>query len=233
MSSNRLLSPTKLNVSDQGKIKYLVGDIKALLSYVDVLISDGPWTALNNSEKPIGSSKFIPTKTKCSNADTTVGESIDRYMYVNSVPTGSNKSLMAGLSYDIDTLENEAAGLIDVFTEKTDNKCKKIKAMCVESDGSLPGDKDIIKDSDGNGYLERAINVDEIKDIDPCMFYPENNKRVNPISGETCKEGFEAAVYPNDQYLGCPLPGWIISAGEPIIIFLCILLIFRSIRSSK
>ena len=198
MSSNyisRLLDTQSLGVSDDGKMKVLVNDIKALMSYVDVMIGNGPWKALNNSKLPIGSATFIPTNTKCSDVDST--NSLDRYIYHNSIPTGDNKSLMAGITYDIETLGTEASNLLNVFSDKSGNKCKKIKANCVEADGSLPKDKDIIKDENGNGYLERAINIDEIKDIDPCMFYPENNKRVNPITGKTCKEGMVYSIFEN------------------------------------
>ena len=72
----------------------------------------------------------------------------------------------------------------------TDNKCKNVKLLCVEPDGSPPSDHDIEMDDDSNGFLERAVNIEEIKDIDPCLFYPENSKRINPISQKSCKEGF-------------------------------------------
>lgn len=233
MSSNsytdRLLAPKELGVSDEGKMKYLVGDIKALLNYVDVLISDGPWKGLNKSNIPIGSAQFLPTNTKCSNADTTVGENIDRYIYHNSVPTGDNKSLMSSLSYDISNLETDASNLVNVFSKNSGNKCKKIKAICIEPDGSLPKDKDIIKDSDGNGYLERAINIDEIESIDPCMFYPENNKRVNPVTGDTCKEGF--SVF--NLNTNTDTAKYCVHAFTIIIIILCILYVCGFSRYSK
>ena len=231
MSSNRytdrLRTPKQMDVSDEGKMKYLVGDIKALLNYVDILISDGPWKGLNNGNIPIGSAQFLPTNTKCSNADTTVGESIDRYIYHNSVPTGDNKSLMSSMSYDISNLETEASNLVNVFSKNSENKCKKIKARCVEPDGSIPTDKDVIKDSDGNGYLERAINIDEIKNIDPCMFYPENNKRVNPVTGDTCKEGF--SVFTSNTNTG----KYCVHTFTMIIIILCILYVCGFSRYSK
>ena len=233
MASNgytkRLQSPTQMGVSDEGKIKYLVGDVKALLNYVDVLISDGPWNGLNNSNIPIGSAQFMSTNTKCSDVDTSIGGSIDRYVYHNSIPTGENKSLMSGISSDINNLENDAMDLIDVISKNGDNKCKKIKAKCIEPDGSLPTDKDIIKDSDGNGYLERAINIDEIESIDPCMFFPENNKRVNPITGDTCKEGF-SELYLNTN---TNITKQYIHIFTIIIIILCILYVCGFYRHSK
>ena len=62
--------------------------------------------------------------------------------------------------------------------------------MCREPDGSAPDDDDVIFDNNNNGYLERAVDIKEIETIDPCLFYPENNKRINPITKEGCREGF-------------------------------------------
>ena len=97
------------------------------------------------------------------------------------------------------------------------------------SDGSLPKDKDVIKDSDGNGYLERAINIDEIKSIDPCMFYPENNKRVNPVTGDVCKEGFSKINFNTNTNIKT----YCIHIFTIVIIILCMLYISGFFRNSK
>ena len=186
--SSRIKSPEALGASDNGKIKYLVKDVKALMSYVDVLIGSGPWTGLSGGEdKAIGSSSFYKTNTKCKNVDSSVDESLDRYVYHDSIPSGGNKSLMFGIEEDIENLN--PLSLLDGITH-TDNKCKKVKLLCREPDGTPPSDDDIEMDDDNNGYLERAVNIEEIKDIDPCLFYTTNNNRTNPITQETCKEGF-------------------------------------------
>ena len=185
--SSRIKSPEDLGASDNGKIKYLVNDIKAMMSYVDVLIGSGPWTGLSGGEdKAIGSSSFYKTNTKCTNVDSSTDESQDRYVYNESIPSSGNKSLMFGIEEDIENIN--PMSLLDGITN-TDNKCKQVKLLCREPDGSLPPDDDIIMDND-DGYLERSVNIEEIKGIDPCLFYPENGKRINPISQESCKEGF-------------------------------------------
>lgn len=186
--SSRIKSPEDLGASDNGKIKYLVKDIKALMSYVDILIGSGPWNGLNGGEdKAIGSSSFYRTRTKCNNVDSTVNESLDRYVYNDSIPSSGNGSLMFGIEEDIENLN--PLNLLSGIT-KTDNNCKKVKLLTRQPDGSLPPDEDIIMDNNNNGYLERAVNIEELKDIDPCLFYPENGKRMNPISQKVCREGF-------------------------------------------
>jgi len=193
--SSRIKSPEELGASDNGKIKYLVTDIKALMSYVDVLIGGGPWNGLNGGEdKAIGSSSFYKTHTKCSNVDSTVNESLDRYVYNDSIPSGGNRSLMFGIEEDIENLN--PLSLLDGI-KHTDNKCKNVKLLCREPDGSPPSDEDIIMDDSNDGYLERAVNIEEIKDIDPCLFYPENGKRINPITQKMCKEGF--STFPDNK----------------------------------
>jgi hypothetical protein len=186
--SSRIKSPEDLGASDNGKIKYLVKDIKALMSYVDVLIGSGPWNGLSGGEdNAIGSSSFYKTNTKCNNVDSSVNESVDRYVYHDSIPSGGNKSLMFGIEEDIENLN--PLSLLDGI-KHTDNKCKNVKLLCREPDGTPPSDDDIELDDDNNGYLERAVNLEEIKDIDPCLFYPVNGKRINPISQTPCREGF-------------------------------------------
>ena len=186
--SSRIKSPEDLGASDNGKIKYLVKDIKALMSYVDVLIGSGPWTGLNGGEdKAIGSSSFYKTNTKCNNVDSSVNESLDRYVYHDSIPSSGNKSLMFGIEEDIENLN--PLSLLDGI-KHTDNKCKKVKLISREPDGSSPSDEDIEIGDDNNGYLERAVNIEEIKDIDPCLFYPADGKRINPITQKQCREGF-------------------------------------------
>ena len=186
--SSRIKSPEDLGASDNGKIKYLVKDIKALMSYVDVLIGSGPWNGLRGGEdKSIGSSSFYKTRTKCKNIDSSVGESVDRYVYNDTIPTSGNKSLMFSIEEDIENLN--PLNLLDGL-KRTENKCKKVKLLCREPDGSPPSDDDVEMDEDNNAYLERAVNIEEIEDIDPCMFFPENGKRVNPITKKSCREGF-------------------------------------------
>ena len=186
--SSRIKSPEELGASDSGEIKYLVKDIQALMKYVDILVGSGPWSGLKGGEsKAIGSSKFFNTHTKCKNVEPGFTSDADRYVYNDSIPSNGNKSLIFGIEEDIENMN--PLNLMDGI-KHTDNKCKYVKLMCREPDGSAPDDNDVIFDNDNNGYLERAVDIKEIETIDPCLFYPENNKRINPITKEGCIEGF-------------------------------------------
>jgi hypothetical protein len=157
---SRLKTPDQLNVSDKGEIKHLVDDVKAMGHYVDVLIDEGPWTGLNKPNVPIGTSEFSSTNTfcdvglkSCGSYDTSSpAKGCTRYIYNDSIPKGTNKSIFFGLIDDIE-------GIIIPAIKGSDstNKCQLLDLIVTQPNGD-------------QCYEKRAVNVNDIPDIDSCMF---------------------------------------------------------------
>jgi hypothetical protein len=170
--SSRIKSPREMGVTSKGKLKYLVKDVKGMLSYVDVLIDDGPWKAVKKNSKKmnaIGSSALINTSTKCT--DTNTNDKVDRYIYMDSIPKGTNKSLLFSIFYDVENLN--PLSLLDNLN--ADNNCREVELLEREEDGD-------------EKYNKGHVNISEIEDIHPCMF----KDNTNIITKKKCREKFSS-----------------------------------------
>jgi len=190
---SRLKTPDELNVSDKGEIKNLVTDVKAMGQYVDVLISDGPWNGLNKSDVPVGTSEFSSTNSFCDIGLTDCGpydksspaKGCTRYIYNDSIPKGSNKSLFFGLINDIENI------IIPTFGDNNDsNKCELVDLLITQPNGD-------------RCYEKRAIHEGDLQNIDSCMFKynpkdPNAKQCKNPLNA--CSNNKDSNCIPD-----CPI----------------------------
>ena len=82
---SNIKTPSELGLSDKGTLSQAAKDVAGLISYTEVLVTGS--SNANKSGGPLGNKFFLNTGGKCK--DKTTGNSVDRYIYINNVPTGN------------------------------------------------------------------------------------------------------------------------------------------------
>jgi hypothetical protein len=78
-------SPSDMGMSANGTIQTLGNDIQGLIAYTELLVT-GQGKA-SKTGRPLGSKYFFNTHTQCT--DPSTKQNIDRYIYINNVPSGN------------------------------------------------------------------------------------------------------------------------------------------------
>lgn len=86
--TSAIRTPSQLGMSPSGNMRALAADVAGLINYTEVLVS-GTGRAI---KKKLGNQYFLKTLAKCKLG----GREVDRYLYINNVPTGNIK--MGGVS---------------------------------------------------------------------------------------------------------------------------------------
>jgi len=193
--SKYIKSPEKLGASPSPKA--LSTDIKALISYVEVLVS-GESKAQNVS--PLGNKYFMDTGGKCKDS---AGVEHPRYVYINNIPDGSIPLLSSAMGQKMSSfglvpgvLGNIAyinpSKIFSAFDKET--PCQQIKMPI----------RDILNRTSEE---EKYVNNSDIKDYNPCWFSITKNskksksKRINPVTGAECKEGMTTRTMHDDSMI--------------------------------
>jgi len=173
----------------------IVNDIRGIMSYVQILIQGGG--AASGTGRPLGNKFFAKTAMKCKAKDT--GDSVDRYIYVNNVPTGSIpfisggtganfsefRGLIPGVLSDLEVLDPRS--LMGAFTTSSDSSCVSITMETIDSSNNASRET----------HYVTAADVDL---MDPCLF-PDGK---NPLNGKGCRMAFtnmNPAPYSNSNRL--------------------------------
>lgn len=182
--SKYILQPDKLGASPNPKA--LGNDVKALISYVQVLVS-GRSNAQTVS--PLGNRYFMDTGGKCNDVN---GVAQTRYVYINNVPDGNIPFISSAMGENMTSFEGLVPGvlgniayinpakLFNAFDKET--SCQKIKMPIRDINNATSEDEKYVSDSDS-------------KDYNPCWF----SNRVNPVTGEKCSEGMTNPTIPEDK----------------------------------
>jgi hypothetical protein len=165
-------TPDQMGASSAGNLGALSNDVKALIGYVDVLITGkGPAQTVS----PLGNNYFMDTNAKCKSG----GAEHPRYVFINNIPDGkipllpgNNKDfrglvpgLMEGVGY------MNPSKLFGAFSKE--NKCQRVTMN--------------VRDENNRGSAESRYVMDaDLKDYNPCWF----TDRRNPVTGAGCSEGF-------------------------------------------
>jgi len=165
-------TPDAMGASSAGNLGALSNDVKAIIGYVDVLLTGkGPAQTVS----PLGNNYFMDTNAKCQGD----GAQQPRFVFINNIPDGkiplmpgNNKDLrglvpglMEGLGY------MDPSKLFSAFSK--DNKCQKVTMN--------------VRDENNNSSTQsQYVMESDLKDYNPCWF---TNKR-NPVTGAGCNEGF-------------------------------------------
>lgn len=82
----QIKTPSELKMSKKGTMDALEKDIAGLISYTQLMV-EGEGNA-KKGRAPLGNRYFLKTNGKCSTADNPNAK-VDKYLYVNNVPTGA------------------------------------------------------------------------------------------------------------------------------------------------
>lgn len=182
--AGKIKSPSELGVTAGATMKALTNDIAGLIEYTNVLVS-GKGRAIKGK---LGNQYFLKTLAKCK----LNGRDVDRYLYINNVPTGnisfggtsltggksSLKGLVPGMMEGIGKIDPLA--MFNAFSEGTPECIKCPKSVCPVTVG--PSNKPISKSEYRKirKLRESFENIDAFKKInqsdDSITKYIMNNK---------------------------------------------------------
>jgi len=175
-------TPSDIGISSDGTISALTNDIEGLIAYVQLLV-EGSGNA-SSTGNPLGNQFFLKTGAKC--MDTSSNEQVDRYIYVNNIPTGNIPFISSGLGVDF----GEFKGLIPGAMSDL-NVLNPYAILQSFLSGSTPPCQSLtmqVTDNNNNSYNEtNYVTVSDIQNMDPCIF-PGGS---NPITGDICIETFK------------------------------------------
>jgi len=176
-------TPQAIGMSPDGNLKALGKDITGLISYTQLLVEGGGNASATG--EPMGNRYFLKTLGTCRDINTK--NIVDRYIYINNIPTGNipfiSESLGGG---KISSLRGLIPGMfsgLDVFnpitiangfTAGSMPSCRPITLETVDTNNNIGSETHHIADVD-------------IESIDSCLF--ENKK--NPVTNRGCVEGFD------------------------------------------
>jgi hypothetical protein len=173
-------TPSAMGMSSKGDMKTLAKDVTGIQEYIDLLFS-GKSTA-SKTGKPLGNKYFLNTGGTCIAKDT--NKEVDRYIYINNVPTGNipllssvtgnlsdSKGLFPGILTNLNVLN--PSDLMNAFSTSTTPSCMPIKLQTISN-------KNVV--GSGTNYIATM----DIEDMDPCLF----PNKINPVTKAKCKEGF-------------------------------------------
>uniref|UniRef100_A0A6C0D6K3 Uncharacterized protein n=1 Tax=viral metagenome TaxID=1070528 RepID=A0A6C0D6K3_9ZZZZ len=184
-------TPSQIGMSDQGNLSAMAKDVNGLVQYVEVLVTGG---GASSTGGPLGNKFFLQTGGKCK--DVKSGNQVDRFIYINNVPSGNIPFVSAGL----DTNFSEFKGLIPGAMSNL-NSLNPFAIMSSFAAGSLPECQEITLDvvgptppSAGNplgpnatGRQTHFVTTVDIKNMDACNW---GRGGTNPVSGKRCNETF-------------------------------------------
>ena len=182
--SKYILQPGALGASTNPKA--LGNDVRALISYVQVLVS-GRSNAQTVS--PLGNRYFMDTGGKCKDA---TGAQQTRYVYINNIPDGNIPFISDAMGQNMTSFEGLVPGVLGniayinpakLFSAfDTETPCQKIKMPI----------RDI---NNAETVEEQYVCEADIKDYNPCWFSSRNN----PVTGQPCKEGMSTGKVNPDK----------------------------------
>jgi len=174
-------TPAEMGMSDEGSLKALGKDIGGLTSYVELLVSgEGNASATG---QPLGNKFFLKTGGKCS--DKATGQDVDRYIYINNVPTGNVPFISNGLGVNFSEFKGLIPGTISNLNAF--NPMEMFQAFLA---GSTPDCQEITMETidiyNNKSTESHFVTLFDIQNMDPCIF-PD---KTNPITKNSCRETF-------------------------------------------
>ena len=172
-------TPSEIGMSSKGSLSQLGKDIDGLINYVEVLVSGGGKASATG--KPLGNKFFLKTGGKCKDKNT--DQDVDRYIYINNVPTGNipflssvagntgAKGLFPGILTNLNVLT--PFDLMNAFSTNLTPPCMPIKLQTIDNNNAVSSETNYIATMD-------------IENMDPCIF----PNKINPITKAKCVESF-------------------------------------------
>lgn len=174
-------TPKELGMSTKGDLSTVGKDLIGLTEYVKVMVVGD--SKASKTGKPLGNKFFLKSGGKCTDVKT--GQEVDRYIYINNIPTGNIPFISGGLGVNF----TDFRGLIPGTLEQLNN-FNPVTLWHAFTAGPKPNCQELtmdIIDINNNKTSEtHYVTLVDIQDMDNCIF---PSKR-NPVTGARCKETF-------------------------------------------
>lgn len=193
----QIKTPSQLGMSSTGTMSALNNNIDDLIQYVQVL-SAGTGSA-TTERNVLGNKYFMKTEGKCLEPG---GQEIDRYIYVNNVPSGNIPYINSSLGASFTKFQSLIPGtmnsantlnpflLAQEFLFGSTPDCQKVTLETIDASNNV---------STGTHY----VTLIDLKNMDPCSMPNNINNYANPP--KICKQNFENMTlspepirFPND-----------------------------------
>lgn len=184
-------TPSDIGMSDRGTIQQMSKNINGLIDYVELLVTGKSKASATGG--PLGNKFFLKTGAKCAAIDScsnkndaSTCQQVDRYIYVNNVPSGNIPFISSGLGVNFSEFKGLIPGamgnlnvlnpfaIMRAFLSGSTPPCQQITMQTITSDN--------VKSSETH-----YVTLADINNMEPCIF---SNGR-NPVTGKTCRETFQ------------------------------------------
>ena len=184
-------TPSQIGMSDKGSIQQMAKNINGLIQYVEVLVTGD--SDASTTGKPLGNKFFLKTGAKCAATDACTDpndvstcQQVDRYIYVDNVPSGNIPFISSGLGVNFSEFKGlipgsmgnlnvlNPFGIMRAFLSGSTPPCQQITMQTITTDNAI---------SSETNY----VTLTDIASMDPCIF--SNGK--NPVNNKKCVETFQ------------------------------------------
>jgi len=180
-------TPSEIGMSSKGDLKTLGKDVDGLVSYVELLVSGGGKASATG--KPLGNKFFLKSGGKCT--DTKTEQEVDRYIYINNVPSGNIPFISSGMGVNFSEFKGLIPGTISNLNAF--NPMEMFQSFLA---GSKPECQELTMETidiyNNKSTESHFVTLVDIQNMDPCIF---PNKK-NPINGQKCTETFTNLTEP-------------------------------------
>ena len=175
-------SPSQLGMSSDGNLQTLGNDINGLIQYVEVLVTGS--SNASATGQPLGNKFFLQTGAQCTAPN---GQLVDRYIYIDNVPTGNIPFISQGLGEDFSDFRGlipgtmsdlnvlNPFGILQSFMAGSNPPCQELTMQTIDASNNQSQETQFV------------TNID-IQNMDPCIFNLNGN--VNPVTGAGCQQAF-------------------------------------------
>jgi len=174
-------SPSQIGMSSNGSLQTLGSDINGLIDYVEVLVSGTGGASATG--QPLGNKFFLQTGAQCT--DTATNQLVDRYIYVDNVPSGDIPFISQAMGVNFTNFEGLIPGVMSDL-----NVLNPYGIMQSFLSGSTPPCQELtmqtIDNNNNSSTQTEFVTVVDIQNMDPCSFQDQ----VNPITGAGCQQAF-------------------------------------------
>ena len=175
-------APSSIGMSSDGTLSQLGTNIGGIIDYVEVLVSGQG--AASSTGQPLGNKFFLQTGAQCN--DVSTGQEVDRYIYINNVPSGNIPFISSGMGTDFSDFRGLIPGTMGNL-----NVLNPYTIMQSFMSGSTPNCQELtmqtIDVNNTQGTQTQFVTTVDIQNMDPCTF----QNGTNPITNQKCSESYQ------------------------------------------